>query len=70
MFEKKHLRGDPDLPFNNDPAEIESLLKRHVPVTHEPLWFYRSRGTSSPAQEKHWHDCTSIENIEVTSSRG
>jgi hypothetical protein len=48
---KTWLRGDPDRPVPADDPERPDLLRRYVGPTHEPLWFYRIRGSCTPAEE-------------------
>ena len=67
---KRFLRGDPDRPFPTDRARIAELLKRFVPPTHEPLWFYRIRGSCSPAEAARSRGYTAEANIEVMHELG
>ena len=48
---KQYLRGDPKRPFPTDLAALHKLAKTWIEGTHEPLWFYRNRGTASPAEK-------------------
>lgn len=66
----KYLRGDPDRPFPTDLAQIKELRKQYKSPTHEPLWFYRIRGTCSPKEKALYHDYQTIENIEVMQKLG
>ena len=52
MSQTKWLRGDPDRPFPADLDRLNELKARYVHPTHEPIWFYRNRGSATP-QEKH-----------------
>ncbi|MCD6365401.1 MAG: beta-galactosidase [Planctomycetes bacterium] len=67
---KKWLRGDPDRPFPKDLDKLNELRKRMVSPTHEPLWFYRNRGTACPAQEQHALTYQTMENIEIMAEMG
>ncbi len=62
---KPFLRGDPARPFPTDMNRIEELLKQFTAPTHEPLWFYRVRGSCSPKEEARSKGYKSVENIEV-----
>jgi len=64
------LRGDPDRPFNADPAQAEQLRRQLVLPTHEPLWFYRLRGTGTPAEEARSRGYRETANIEVMAGLG
>lgn len=70
MTSKRYLRGDPDRPLPTDLAEIERLRKQYASPTHEPLWFYRIRGTCSPAEEAISRGYTSAENVELMHKMG
>lgn len=61
---KRWLRGDPLRPFPKDIQQLQALLKQYVAPTHEPLWFYRNRGSASPAEEARAINYLAIENIE------
>ena len=67
---KRLLRGDPDRPFLTDPVKIEELLKRLKPHTHEPLWFYKIRGTASPKEKALSRDYPTAENAEILKELG
>jgi hypothetical protein len=64
------LRGAPNRPYPTDPATIEDLLRRRKPNTHEPLWFYRIRGTCSPREEALWRDYPTAENAAILRDLG
>jgi hypothetical protein len=49
---KKWLRGDPDRPFPQDLARLQKLKGEIIFPTHEPLWFYRNRGTCTAADRR------------------
>jgi len=67
---RKWLRGDPDRPFPTDLDALNELKKRYVGPTHEPLWFYRNRGSANPAEEARTRDYQSAENIEIMAQMG
>jgi hypothetical protein len=67
---KRLLRGDPDRPFLTDPVKIGELLKRLKPHTHEPLWFYKIRGTASPSEKALSRDYPTAENAEILKELG
>jgi hypothetical protein len=62
---KTWLRGDPDRPVPADDPERPDLLRRYVGPTHEPLWFYRIRGSCTPAEEARSRGYATAENVEV-----
>ena len=70
MSEKKWLRGDPDRPFPADLAKLNELKARYVHPTHEPLWFYRNRGTASPQSEAQANGYQTVENVELAAAMG
>ncbi len=61
---KKWLRGDPDRPFPKDIDALNKLAAETIFPTHEPIWFYRNRGTSTPADKKRALGYTTAENVE------
>ncbi len=64
------LRGDPDRPFPTNQTKIAGLVKRYKMHTHEPLWFYRIRGSCTPKEEARSREYTSAENAEILSKLG
>lgn len=66
----KPLRGDPDLPFPTDPERIRGLLAKLVEPTHEPLWFYRIRGTGTAVEQAQSVGYKTPENVEVMHQLG
>lgn len=63
---KKWLRGDPDRPFPQDIDALNKLAAETVFPTHEPIWFYRNRGTASPAEKHraiHYKDPENIDKL-------
>ncbi len=70
MPEKKWLRGDPDRPFPTDLEQLNALKARCVAPTHEPIWFYRNRGSVSPAEELRTQLYQTPENVEVMAAMG
>lgn len=61
---KKWLRGDPDRPFPTNLEELNRLAKETVFPTHEPIWFYRNRGTASPKEKHRALNYQTPENVE------
>ncbi len=61
---KRWLRGDPDRPFPQDLEELQRLAGETVFPTHEPLWFYRNRGSASPAEKHRATEYKTPENVE------
>ncbi|MCD6364603.1 MAG: beta-galactosidase trimerization domain-containing protein [Planctomycetes bacterium] len=70
MAAKKWLRGDPDRPFPKDLKKLNELMARYETPTHEPLWFYRNRGTASPATEAKTSRYQTLENVEIMDEMG
>jgi hypothetical protein len=70
MAKHKYLRGDPDRPFPKDWKAIAELEKSFIGTTHEPLWFYRNRGGSTPHMIKLASTYQSPENIDILEKMG
>jgi hypothetical protein len=66
----RYLRGDPDRPFLTDKVKHESIRKKIVFPTHEPLWFYRNRGTCTPAEKARSIGYKSPENVQLMAELG
>lgn len=59
--------GDPNRPASEiltDQNKIQELLKQIVWPSHEPIQFYRYRGTATPADEEKYTQFHKLENIE------
>ena len=67
---KKWLRGDPDRPFPEDWRKLAELHADIIPPTNEPLWFYRNRGTCSPAQLYRMENFQNVDNVEKMAALG
>jgi hypothetical protein len=61
---RRYLRGDPDRPFPQDLDALNRLARETVFPTHEPVWFYRNRGTASPKEKDRALHYQTIENVE------
>jgi len=70
VTDKKWLRGDPDRPFPTDLKRLNELKEQVVWPTHEPLWFYRNRGSASPAEEHRALNYQNTENVERMAEMG
>ena len=70
MAKHKFLRGDPDRPFPKDWKAVAALEEQYIGSTHEPLWFYRNRGTGSPREIKLATTYQNPENIDILEKMG
>jgi hypothetical protein len=70
MTSSKWLRGDPNRPFPTDLSALTELKKKLVPPTHEPLWFYRNRGTANKKEKKQAENYQTVENIQILEKLG
>jgi hypothetical protein len=61
---KKWLRGDPDRPFPTDLDALNKLVAETVFPTHEPIWFYRNRGSASPREKHRAMNYQAVQNVE------
>lgn len=67
------LIGDPNRPASEiltDQNQIQELLKKIVWPSHEPIQFYRYRGTATPADEEKYVKFHTLENIEAMHKLG
>ncbi|MFH0938164.1 MAG: alpha-amylase family protein [Planctomycetota bacterium] len=70
MASRKWLRGDPNRPFPLDIEKLNTLVKRCIWPTHEPLWFLRNRGTAGTAEKRQALGYQSPENVALMASLG
>lgn len=70
VAETRWLRGDPDRPFPTDLDRLNELKSRWTVPTHEPVWFYRNRGSACPAEEGRANGYQTAENVQIMSEMG
>jgi len=70
VSQTKWLRGDPDRPFPTDLDALNEMKARYVRPTHEPIWFYRNRGSATPAEKHRAVAYKSDENIDLMARMG
>lgn len=67
---KMWLRGDPNRPVPTSVQELQALAEETVFPTHEPLWFYRNRGSASPKEKARAINYQDPDNVEKMSRLG
>jgi hypothetical protein len=60
----RYLRGDPDFPFPEDIDALNRLAQETIFPTHEPVWFYRNRGSANPKEMNRALGYTTSDNVE------
>lgn len=67
---KKFLRGDPAIPYEKNLEKAKELAKQLVWFGHEPIFFYKIRGTYSEETKSKYAKAFSEDNVKIMKELG